>query len=65
MDTDQIRRLYDQQIRIGQEELDDHRIHFLTVDASDMSRPILEKISFRLIALSHPCQWMCDCGSDV
>lgn len=40
-------------------------IHFLTVDASVMSRPILEKIGFRLIALSHPCQWMCDSGCDV
>jgi hypothetical protein len=30
---------------------------FLTVDASPMSRPILEKMGFQLIALSWPCQW--------
>lgn len=30
---------------------------FLTVDASPMSRPILEKLGFQLIALSWPCQW--------
>ncbi len=30
---------------------------FLTVDASPMSRPILEKLGFQLIALSWPCKW--------
>lgn len=30
---------------------------FLTVDASPMSRPILEKLGFQLIALSYPCKW--------
>lgn len=29
----------------------------LTVDASPMSRPILEKFGFHLIAYSYPCQW--------
>lgn len=30
---------------------------FLTVDASDMSRPILEKFGFEKIAWSWPCKW--------
>jgi predicted GNAT family acetyltransferase len=30
---------------------------FLTVDASDMSRPILEKLGFVQIATSWPCKW--------
>jgi GNAT superfamily N-acetyltransferase len=30
---------------------------FLTVDASPMSRPILEKFGFRWIADSYPCLW--------
>jgi GNAT superfamily N-acetyltransferase len=30
---------------------------FLTVDASPMSRPILEKHGFIKIAVSHPCVW--------
>ena len=32
-------------------------VRFLTVDASDMSRPILEKFGFERIAYSHPCKW--------
>jgi len=30
---------------------------FLTVDASPMSQPILEKHGFQLIGHSHPCEW--------
>jgi hypothetical protein len=30
---------------------------FLTVDASPMSRPILEKLGFQLLTLSTPCKW--------
>lgn len=33
------------------------QVRFLTVDASPMSRPILEKHGFELIAYSHPCKW--------
>lgn len=30
---------------------------FLTIDASPMSRPIVERFGFRLITTSHPCTW--------
>jgi len=30
---------------------------FLTIDASPMSRPILEKYGFKLLTYTHPCQW--------
>jgi len=30
---------------------------YLTVDASPMSRPILEKFGFEMIAYSYPCKW--------
>ena len=32
-------------------------VRFLTIDASPMSRPILEKFGFRLLSISHPCKW--------
>lgn len=32
-------------------------VRFLTVDASPMSRPILEKFGFEMIAYSYPCKW--------
>jgi hypothetical protein len=32
-------------------------LRFLTVDASEMSRPILEKFGFERIAISYPCKW--------
>lgn len=32
-------------------------VRYLTVDASPMSRPILEKFGFALIAYSYPCKW--------
>jgi len=33
---------------------------FLTVDASPMSRPILEKLGFQLVSYSYPCHWRAD-----
>lgn len=32
-------------------------VAYLTVDASPMSRPILERIGFQLVAISNPCVW--------
>ncbi|MCA9986957.1 MAG: GNAT family N-acetyltransferase, partial [Anaerolineales bacterium] len=32
-------------------------VRYLTVDASPMSRPILEKLGFQFIAYSFPCKW--------
>lgn len=33
------------------------QVRYLTVDASPMSRPILEKFGFEMIAYSYPCKW--------
>jgi len=33
------------------------QVKYLTVDASAMSRPILEKFGFEMIAYSYPCKW--------
>jgi GNAT superfamily N-acetyltransferase len=32
-------------------------VSYLTVDASPMSRPILERLGFQLVAISNPCVW--------
>ena len=32
-------------------------VRYLTVDASPMSRPILEKFRFEMISTSWPCKW--------
>jgi GNAT superfamily N-acetyltransferase len=32
-------------------------VSYLTVDASPMSRPILERLGFQLAAISNPCTW--------
>jgi GNAT superfamily N-acetyltransferase len=32
-------------------------VSYLTVDASPMSRPILERLGFQLVAISNPCTW--------
>jgi len=31
--------------------------HFLTIDASPMSRPIVERFGFVYVATTYPCQW--------
>lgn len=33
------------------------QVRYLTVDAMPMSRPILEKFGFEMIAYSYPCHW--------
>jgi hypothetical protein len=33
------------------------QVRYLTVDAMPMSRPILEKLGFEMIAYSYPCHW--------
>lgn len=33
------------------------QVRFLTVDAMPMSRPILEKLGFEMMAWSYPCKW--------
>jgi GNAT superfamily N-acetyltransferase len=37
---------------------------FLTVDASPMSRPILEKHGFQFLGFSYPCEWKPEPGGD-
>jgi len=39
------------------QEARSRQVRYLTVDASEMSRPILEKFGFECIAISHPCKW--------
>jgi len=49
--------LYTALLAVRVQEAKARRVRFLTVDASDMSRPILEKFGFELIAYSYPCKW--------
>ena len=49
--------LYTALLAVRTQEARKRGIRFLTVDASPMSRPILEKFGFGLIAYSYPCKW--------
>jgi hypothetical protein len=49
--------LYTSLLAVRAQEARDRGVRFLTVDASDMSRPILEKFGFERIAYSYPCKW--------
>lgn len=49
--------LYTALLAVRAQEARARRVRFLTVDASDMSRPILEKFGFQWIAWSCPCKW--------
>ena len=49
--------LYSALLAVRAQEARDRQVKFLTVDASDMSRPILEKFGFQRIAYSYPCKW--------
>lgn len=51
------RGLYSALLAMRLQEAHQRGINFLTVDASPMSRPILEKFGFVLIATAYPCQW--------
>lgn len=44
-------------LAVRAQEAKARRVRFLCVDASEMSRPILEKFGFKAIALTYPCQW--------
>ena len=39
------------------QEAGHRQVRFLTVDAGPMSRPILEKYAFKMIATSYACKW--------
>jgi hypothetical protein len=49
--------LYTALLAVRAQEAQARQVRFLTVDASPMSRPILEKFGFEVIALSYPCKW--------
>jgi hypothetical protein len=49
--------LYTALLAIRAQEAKSRQVKFLTVDASPMSRPILEKIGFEMLAYSYPCKW--------
>lgn len=51
------RGLYTALLAVRVQEARQRGIHFLTVDASSMSRPILQKLGFQLIAYAYPCVW--------
>ena len=49
--------LYTVLLAVRAQEAKARQVNYLTVDASPMSRPILEKYGFEMIAYSHPCHW--------
>ena len=48
--------LYTALLAVRAQEAKARQVRYLTVDASPMSRPILEKYGFELIAYSYPCK---------
>jgi GNAT superfamily N-acetyltransferase len=51
--------LYSALLAVRVQEAISRKVSYLTVDASPMSRPILEKFGFEKIADSFPCSWKC------
>jgi hypothetical protein len=49
--------LYTALLAVRAQEAKARQVRYLTVDASPMSRPILEKFGFEQIAYSYPCKW--------
>jgi hypothetical protein len=49
--------LYTALLAVRAQEAKARQVRYLTVDASGMSRPILEKFGFEMIAYSYPCKW--------
>lgn len=49
--------LYTSLLAVRAQEAKGRGVGYLTVDASPMSRPILEKFGFERIAYSYPCKW--------
>lgn len=49
--------LYTALLAVRAQEAKARQVSYLTVDASTMSRPILEKFGFEMIAYSYPCHW--------
>ncbi len=53
------RGLYTALLAARVQEAIKRQVNYLTVDASPMSRPILEKFGFEKIATCYPCKWVC------
>jgi GNAT superfamily N-acetyltransferase len=51
------RGLYTALVAVRSQEALRRGVRFLTVDASPMSRPILEKYGFQLLTYAHACKW--------
>ena len=49
--------LYTVLLAVRAQEAKARQVRYLTVDASPMSRPILEKFGFEMVAVSYPCKW--------
>lgn len=49
--------LYTALLAVRAQEARARQVKYLVVDASPMSRPILEKFGFEVIAYSYPCHW--------
>ncbi len=49
--------LYTALLAVRAQEAKARQVRYLTVDASPMSRPILERFGFEMIAYSYPCKW--------
>ena len=53
---------YTELLAVRAQEARAHGVSYLTVDASPMSRPILERFGFNIITYSYPCKWKCQHG---
>jgi GNAT superfamily N-acetyltransferase len=51
------RGLYTALLGARAQEARERQVRYLTVDASPMSRPILEKFGFEVIAFAYACKW--------
>jgi hypothetical protein len=49
--------LFTSLVAVRAEEAKSRGVNYLVVEAMPMSRPILEKIGFQLIAMVYPCKW--------
>ncbi len=49
--------LYTSLLAIRAQEALARQVRYLTVDASAMSRPILARFGFEMIAYAYPCKW--------
>ena len=49
--------LYTALLAVRAQEAKARQVRYLTVDASPMSRPILEKYGFEMLAYSYACKW--------